>query len=214
MHWILGGVVGLCLCSCGGSFPDGRTVEPGQAVYATITARDSSTATQAAEPIPVQAIAAQAVALATEIARPTRTSTPTITPTPSNTPMPTPTATPDARVLNPENQHLYLNIQAPLSWHEARDYCTSLGGHLVTIQSASENDFAYNLNPNGWLGLSDELQEGNWQWVTGEPLTYTDWEPGQPDPQPEDYAHYQSGMWHDWSVADSSFVCEWEPVSP
>jgi hypothetical protein len=215
--WILGGAVALCLCSCDRLSTSGRTAEPNPTVQTTITPRAVGSVAQAAESIPVQAIAAQAIALATEIARPTQTSTPTITPTVTNTPSPTatPTATTDARVLNPDNQHLYLNVQRLLSWHQARDYCASLGGHLVTIQSQFEDSFVYDLDPWGWIGLSDELQEGSWQWVTGEPLTYTNWAPGQPDPQPEDYAHYQSDGWHDWPIlVGSSFVCEWEPVSP
>jgi flagellin len=34
---------------------------------------------------------------------------------------------------------------------------------------------------NLWIGLTDENSEGNFQWVTGESATYTNWLSGQPD---------------------------------
>ena len=32
-----------------------------------------------------------------------------------------------------------------------------------------------------WIGFTDEQEEGNWQWVTGEEVTYTSWHGSQPD---------------------------------
>jgi hypothetical protein len=111
-----------------------------------------------------------------------------------------------------------------MRWTEARDYCKTLGAHLVVIESKIENDFVYQLNPNSWLGLTDEIQEGKWQWVTDEPLIYTNWSwaVGEPDNctngcgghppyyEEEDYAHFGELDWHDWGDVTSSFVCEWE----
>jgi hypothetical protein len=75
---------------------------------------------------------------------PTSTSTATLTVT--YTPRPTPTATPDQRILNPANQHLYLYVRILKTWHQARDYCIYEGGHLVTIQGPWENKFVYELD--------------------------------------------------------------------
>ncbi len=32
-----------------------------------------------------------------------------------------------------------------------------------------------------WIGLTDELNEGAFVWVTGEPLIYMNWAPGEPN---------------------------------
>lgn len=74
------------------------------------------------------------------------------------------------------------------------------GGHLVTIQSAAENRFLVDLfskdprftrkDEKGTLygpmiGLYQQPgsnePRGGWTWVTGEPLSYTAWSPGNPD---------------------------------
>lgn len=204
-HWILGCVVGLCLCSCDRlSIPKGAA-DTTPAVQAPIAETSATPVTQRAQPIPAEAIAAQAIALATEVARPT--------------------ATPDARVLNPENQHLYLFIGGdPYSWHRARDFCVSRGGYLVTIESASENGFVRRLAEVGsWLGATDEIQEGTWVWVTGEPWGFADWDSGEPSNTPSDRnagEHYLSvsshgATWNDQPLENANtFVCEWDPASP
>ena len=44
-----------------------------------------------------------------------------------------------------------------------------------------------------WLGLTDEFEEGNWQWVTGEPLDYTNWYEGEPN-NSEGLEHYAEAI--------------------
>jgi Domain of unknown function (DUF4214)/Lectin C-type domain len=78
------------------------------------------------------------------------------------------------------NDHWYKWTDSPLLWTSARDYCAQRGGHLVTITSAEEQASVTSHNGNGWLGGTDEGSEGTWRWVTGEPFTYTNWQPGQP----------------------------------
>lgn len=51
------------------------------------------------------------------------------------------------------------------------------GGHLVTITSQAEQDFVFaGSDPtiDSWIGLDEE--PSSYVWVTGEPLTYTNWE--------------------------------------
>lgn len=169
----------------------------------------------------------------------TSTSVPTQKPLPTSTlALPTRTATPDQRVLNPANQHLYLYVQIPLLWHEARDYCVSQGGYLATIQTSAENRFVYDLatkyntEVGTWLGGTDEAEEGTWVWVTGEPWKYQDWiwspplqaepdnirgDPANASTEPRirgaDYLTFDSWdrTWQDWDDGEKYFVCEWEP---
>jgi hypothetical protein len=168
---------------------------------------------------------------------------PTITPTPTSTPTHTPTLTPtsipsltitpiptrDPRILNPENQHLYLYPTGQKTWSGAVDHCLSLGGYLVSIETASENDFVYQLTGGStWLGASDKVQEGIWIWASGEPFDFSNWDEGEPnnccppencgsaDCTPEHYLTYSGHgkTWNDVPASAMKFVCEWEPQSP
>jgi len=130
----------------------------------------------------LSAISAQSFVTSTSTRKPTSTFTPTHTPTiaPTLTPTfirPTPIPTLDQRILNPANQHLYLFVDIWVHWLQAKDYCAARGGHLVTIHDDPENIFVYNLigdNTWTWLGAT-QAKPGFWQWVTGQPLTFTKW---------------------------------------
>jgi len=80
------------------------------------------------------------------------------------------------------NSHRYVLYVGGLSWTAARDYCKSIGGHLVTITSSEEQEAVYNLVTGGnktlyWIGGTQI--DGNWVWVTGEQWEYTNWAPGE-----------------------------------
>jgi VCBS repeat-containing protein len=59
------------------------------------------------------------------------------------------------------------------SWSSARDAAAGrrfygMQGYLVTITSAGEQTFVEGkLAGQGWIGASDQAQEGTWRWVTG-----------------------------------------------
>jgi len=113
----------------------------------------------------------------------------------------------------------YLLIEEYKTWFDAKTDCESRGGHLVTISSQEENDFVINLiGPNSiWIGLTDESIEGSWEWVTGEPVTYTNWSQDEPNDagEGEDYAEMEDGNWNDNGGPSDpslthSYVCEIE----
>lgn len=71
----------------------------------------------------------------------------------------------------------YQRFEQSMTWKEAKEYCESLGGHLVTIMSDEEQEVVKDLVSRGekaqyWLGATDEVKEGTWVWVTGEEMTY------------------------------------------
>ena len=85
--------------------------------------------------------------------------------------------------------------------------------HLATITSLNEHNFIQGLinkmdtkSEGYWLGASDEDDEGNFKWYTGELFTYNRWPVGQPDNKdstdgsPENYLGiWWYGIWNDFS---------------
>ena len=138
------------------------------------------------------------------------------------------------------NGHYYKMYDSSMTWQEAKAECESLGGHLVTVTSQEEQEFAQTLIENGqkkqyWLGL--DTDDG---WVTGESLSYTNWDAIEPnhhtrsDGQVETYVHIlrisnpnvsgsRAYAWNDmyndntfpseednFSLNTVGFICEWE----
>ena len=54
---------------------------------------------------------------------------------------------------------------------------------MATISSQAENDeiAGYVAGARAWLGFNDLTTEGTWVRETGEPVTYTNWAPGEPN---------------------------------
>lgn len=97
------------------------------------------------------------------------------------------------------NGHSYYRSTGSAFWSAARTACTNMGGYLVTVTSAAENNFIFNLWPSGWIGLTDEVNEGVWRWVTGETYSYSSWNGGEPNNAGnEDYVQFVGGgKWND-----------------
>ncbi len=123
------------------------------------------------------------------------------------------------RVEDGGNGHWYRRVDAPLSWTAARDACVQRGGYLATPTSAAENAVVYGVNQgNCWLGgfQPPDTCEPNcqWQWVTGEPWVYTNWDPAhEPDDAwaGQDHLIYWTGdRWGDIEgYLTSVYICEW-----
>ena len=131
----------------------------------------------------------------------------------------------DAVEFNGHYYFLYENTNVA-SYNDALEYCINNGGYLATITSQEENDFVYSYIKrlgceSAYFGLSNASSEGNWQWCTGENLSYTAWHSGEPNTENsnEDYAmfyyKYNDGSWNDGDFGEStinggnSFICEW-----
>ena len=112
------------------------------------------------------------------------------------------------------NGHSYYRSTSSMTWTNARAACDNMGGHLVTITSAAENTFVFNTWPSGWIGFTDEVTEGQWRWVTGETVTYTNWNGGEPNNAGnEDYAQFVSGgRWNDLPNTSLPYVLEFEYI--
>ena len=114
---------------------------------------------------------------------------------------------------NNYNGHSYYRSTGLATWTTARTNCANMGGHLVTITTAGEQSFIYGLWPSGWIGLTDEVVEGTWRWVTGETYSYSNWNSGEPNNSGnEDYVQFVSnGKWNDLNNTQSlAYVLEFE----
>ena len=102
------------------------------------------------------------------------------------------------------NDHLYIGVISwQMKWHQAQELATRAGGYLAVLGTAEENQFVYELvsrDDRFWLqtkaghgqqaygpifGLYQKEEgrepDGGWTWVNGEPLSYTNWNYGNPN---------------------------------
>jgi subtilisin family serine protease/subtilisin-like proprotein convertase family protein/PKD repeat protein len=105
-----------------------------------------------------------------------------------------------------------------MTWLDAQTEAVSLGGHLVTISNQTEQKRLVDTYLSGsnereiyWMGMTDQEVEGTWHWISGEPITYTNWHPGEPnDFQGEDYGVMN---WHYVHEGDpGALLGDWNDV--
>ncbi|XP_061094630.1 macrophage mannose receptor 1-like isoform X1 [Conger conger] len=101
-------------------------------------------------------------------------------------------------------------------WQEARTYCISLGGNLVSIVNEKEQHFLttrlFGLNMDMWTGLNDVNSEMRFLWTDGKGVYFTNWAKGHPVTVPEGrYRFMDEGLYwsdqHEGYYIDSEFDC-------
>jgi hypothetical protein len=101
------------------------------------------------------------------------------------------------------NGHKYLLTSTAKTWEQAQQEAQQYGGNLVTINDATEEQWlqsTFGTSESFWIGLTDKVSEGNFVWINGEPVTYTNWYPNEPNDSlgNEDYTHMNvAGKWND-----------------
>ena len=111
-------------------------------------------------------------------------------------------------VINPANGHAYKKIQCE-DWHDAQRKAVAEGAHLVSINDEAEQHWLQVIfgGKPFWIGLTDAEKEGEWQWDSGEPVTYTNWVvyPIARDKSPDTEKDY---------VVFTFIRGEWQAISP
>jgi gliding motility-associated-like protein len=107
-------------------------------------------------------------------------------------------------VCNNDCSMYFLNPD-PHSGSSAQAYAQTLGANLISVQSAAENSCIMNeLNRLGqsgviWIGFNDEAVEGTFVWYDQAPVTYTNWNAGEPNNAGNENCTqiYPDGLWND-----------------
>ena len=136
--------------------------------------------------------------------------------------------------------HRYQFIYGGVTWPEAKVKAEALGGHLATLTTKAESDwalatFGHHLSSGrgvsrAWIGALKNTQAEPWQWVTGEPFGFAEWFAKLNDPESARpgaqgpfagalTAAGKSGVGR-WSVSKTSqkavvgFLVEWDSPEP
>ncbi|MBU3684484.1 MAG: hypothetical protein FGM39_10820 [Phycisphaerales bacterium] len=124
------------------------------------------------------------------------------------------------RVEDGGNGHWYQREGLAVDWPEAQSRATQRGGHLVSIRSSDEYTFLNqaigiqsDLFWTGGFQQPDACEPGcGWQWVTGEPWDYTNWNWSEPSDSlgNEHWMEcYPGGLWNDRGEGPLVSVVEW-----
>ena len=68
------------------------------------------------------------------------------------------------------NDHTYALTSTTMTWAQAKDNATALGGYLTTINTKAENDWLTTelyISPGTWMGANDIATENTWVWDNG-----------------------------------------------
>jgi hypothetical protein len=98
------------------------------------------------------------------------------------------------------------------TWAQAQAQAVSLGGNLVTINNATENQLLVSTFGSAelfWIGFTDAAIEGTFGWSSGEAVTYTNWSAGEPNNSSgiEDYTHFN------WGAPSGGTPGKWNDIS-
>ncbi|XP_052085147.1 uncharacterized protein LOC127722298 [Mytilus californianus] len=114
----------------------------------------------------------------------------------------------------------HFQFKSKMTWNAAKTDCHRKGGFLVKIDNTVENWFLKSFiivakNPGHvWIGAHDSVQESRFIWESDNTvLTYTDWNPGEPNNAgEEDCVHMSSALTYKWNDIQCShkfsFICE------
>ena len=110
-------------------------------------------------------------------------------------------------------------VNGNFSWEEARIDAEARGGRLAVLNTQEKIDAAngylatFDREVQPWIGLTDEDQEGVWQWITGEGLINNRdwWIPTEPDNSGNaDHAYISNRdfLWGDHPARLDSYLLE------
>lgn len=115
------------------------------------------------------------------------------------------------------NQHCYFPTSSPQSFQDSKKACEASGAHLATVTTAAEQTALEPMvaTSDAWFGLSRPPGSASnvklFAWVTGEVVSYSHWQTGEPSGSGECARMKRGGLWGDSSCAAQYVaICERE----
>jgi hypothetical protein len=106
---------------------------------------------------------------------------------------------------NNKTQEPFQVVEGNFTWKEAKANAEATGGRLAVLDTQEKidsiSDLLESFDGSLWIGLTDEVNEGEWKWINGEALTVNNWGTGQPDGGGEHYAHI---IWKEGNKGDAA----------
>lgn len=101
------------------------------------------------------------------------------------------------------------------NWYDAKKFCESLGGHLVTIADEGEFDFVVQLTGGNhvFVGATNLTESNKWTWIDGTPVSDQMINDGNIDLPHKEHFLSLTRQFHDHPPHTgfvTAFVCEWE----
>ncbi|XP_068111962.1 uncharacterized protein [Hyperolius riggenbachi] len=99
----------------------------------------------------------------------------------------------------------FVSTGGQANYHDAINICAKLGGQLATPRNAEENAAVLKVRgksrTHAWLGINKIRTKPTFKYISYEPLTYTNWGPGEPNNylgRGEDCVEmWETGKWND-----------------
>lgn len=124
------------------------------------------------------------------------------------------------RIEDGGNGHYYARVDDGVLWPAAKAAAEALGGHLATITSQPENAHIAVIATDGNVNVKHlgGIRDGDtWRWITGEPWSYINWYPGEPNNLNGIEIYLATwvipGTWNDiYPAYAAGYIVEWEPL--
>ncbi|MCQ7855555.1 C-type lectin domain-containing protein, partial [Salmonella enterica] len=102
-----------------------------------------------------------------------------------------------------------------VNFDDIREMCTKAGGNIAAPRSPEENAAIASIvekhNTYTYLGMTEDQAPGNFQYLDGSPVNYTNWYPGEPRGRGKEKCveMYTDGTWNDRNCVQYRLaICE------
>lgn len=110
---------------------------------------------------------------------------------------------------------MFVSTGKKYNFEKGKSLCAKAGSVLASPRNEAENTALKDLvdpSSQAYIGISDAQTEGRFMYLSGGPLTYSNWKPGEPNNHKnEDCAVIEdSGKWNDLDCSNSNIfiICE------
>merc|ERR1711915_1019391 len=97
------------------------------------------------------------------------------------------------------------------NWNDAQNACKGEGGNLAIIFNQQTRDVVRGFMSDGWIGVTDQWQEGKWQTPTRGNAPYSSWGNGEPNNMGNEDCTMQHSnkLWNDLNCGSQQpFICQ------